>query len=134
MIRMSALVGRTQFNALCDLLRGGVLLLCSGDPPLDQEASVPEKQIGVRVSVGNCAVRVADDGESAKLGPFDTTLVEHEVIVRWFQVRTADQQVLLDGTIGRGSGDLRLPRTDLLPGDRVTIEEMELTRREPVSE
>ena len=111
-------------NAIAELLDGGVLEICAGEPPKDADKAVSDYAPLARLTFDVPAFDAADEGVivAQAIGPEEAA--PGAGTARWFRCLTADGYPVLDGAIGP---ELTLSSTTILVGTRVTIEQFTYT-------
>lgn len=129
-MRMGVKMKALKLQAAAEGARGGRLRLCSGEPPADTEAAVPEAQVMAELLVRE--VRMTPD-VTLIVGPMSGTVVRRGEAA-WWRLVDAKGATLLEGTaglLGRDyppelTPDALLERVDLHAGDVVTRAEFEV--------
>ena len=118
-----------QLEVIAGLLVGGYLELYDGTQPKTPDMATSEPPLA-RLAFGSPAFDQPEKGmlEAHPLEP--ETSAPGGGMARWFRCYTADDQAVLDGTVGTQGTDLVLDETTILRGMRVLVDGFSITQEE----
>jgi len=131
MIRVGSRYLSAQREAFMTAARGGMIHLVAGDRPAnsDDQPAIGKTVVAFQID----GTTFTFDGPDAVVAMNIQETARAEGKITHFVVTTADREPLVDGDVGVKrdtrviqDGDLYLNRLDLLPGDRVTLDELRI--------
>lgn len=123
--RWSSLAVNTKADALTALLNGGFLDLYAGRRPATLEGDPADAPLA-RLQFADPAFVRAVNGVSVAYPLHAELAAPLAGTATWFRCLTAEDEPMLDGSVGTSHADLVLSSTTILVGTRVTIDRFEL--------